>query len=111
MLWPPNVVAPNEADQAGPFRPRSDAGAGRPAAAALSFVVLGVLAAVGLTGRPAIHALRILRPLVRGFVPHEMTSSFLEPLDYIASGPVRATTNRHAFAIVFSVRGPAYLLR
>jgi hypothetical protein len=48
----------------------------------LADFVLGVLAGVGLTGRPAIHALRILRALVRGFVLHEMTSSFLEPLDY-----------------------------
>jgi hypothetical protein len=44
--------------------------------------VLGVLAGVGLTGRPATHALRILRALVRGFVLHEMASSFLEPVDY-----------------------------
>jgi hypothetical protein len=44
--------------------------------------VLDVLAGVGLTGRPATHALRILRALVRGFVLHEMALSFLEPLDY-----------------------------
>jgi Tetracyclin repressor-like, C-terminal domain len=44
--------------------------------------VLGVLAGIGLTGDPAIHALRILRALVRGFVMHEMASSFMEPLDY-----------------------------
>jgi hypothetical protein len=44
--------------------------------------VLGVLAGVGLTGQPATHALRILRALVRGFVLHEMSLSFLEPLDY-----------------------------
>jgi hypothetical protein len=43
--------------------------------------VLGVLAGVGLTGHSATHALRILRALVRGFVLHEMASSFLEPLD------------------------------
>jgi hypothetical protein len=47
----------------------------------LAGFVLSVLAGIGLTGRPAIHALRILRALVRGFVLHEMTSSFLEPLD------------------------------
>jgi len=44
--------------------------------------VLGVLAGVGLTGDPAIHALRILRAIVRGFVLHEMASSFMEPLEY-----------------------------
>jgi len=44
--------------------------------------VLGVLAGVGLTGHQATHALRILRALVRGFVLHEMSLSFLEPLDY-----------------------------
>lgn len=44
--------------------------------------VLGILADVGLTGRPAIHALRMLRALVRGFVFHETAFSFLEPLDY-----------------------------
>jgi Tetracyclin repressor-like, C-terminal domain len=37
--------------------------------------VLGVLAGVGLTGHPAILALRILRALVRGFVLHEMALS------------------------------------
>jgi hypothetical protein len=44
--------------------------------------VLGVVAGVGLTAHPAIHALRILRALVRGFVLHEMASSFMEPLEY-----------------------------
>jgi hypothetical protein len=44
--------------------------------------VLGILAGVGLTGDPAIHALRILRALVRGFVLHEMAYSFAEPLDF-----------------------------
>jgi hypothetical protein len=44
--------------------------------------VLGVLADVGLMGRPATHTLRILRALVRGFVLHEIALSFLEPVDY-----------------------------
>ena len=48
----------------------------------LARFVLGVFATAGLTGSPAIHALRILRALVRGFVLHEMAYSFLEPLDY-----------------------------
>jgi hypothetical protein len=44
--------------------------------------ILGVLAGVGLTGNPAIHAFRILRTFVRGFVLHEMANSFQEPLDF-----------------------------
>jgi hypothetical protein len=50
--------------------------------ASLARFVLGVLAGVGFTGHRAIHALRILRAFVRGFVLHEMALSFLEPLDY-----------------------------
>lgn len=49
---------------------------------AIAQLVLGVLAGAGLTGDPANHALRTLRSLVRGFVLHEITSSFLERLDY-----------------------------
>jgi len=48
----------------------------------LARFVLGVFATAGLTDSPAIHALRILQALVRGFVLHERASSFLEPLDY-----------------------------
>jgi hypothetical protein len=44
--------------------------------------VFGILAGVGVVGNPARHALRILQVLVRGFVLHEMASSFIEPLDY-----------------------------
>ena len=49
---------------------------------ALGDFVFGVLAGVGLTGNPAAHVLRTLRSLVRGFVLHEMASSFLEPLNH-----------------------------
>jgi hypothetical protein len=48
----------------------------------LARFVFGVFAGVGVTGRSATHALRILRALVRGFVMHEMAASFLEPIDY-----------------------------
>jgi Tetracyclin repressor-like, C-terminal domain len=48
----------------------------------LARFILGVLAGVGVSGRPAVHALRILRALVRGFVLHEMAASFVEPIDY-----------------------------
>ena len=51
----------------------------------LAGFVLGVLAGVGLTGSSASHALSVLRALVRGFVMHEMASSFTEQLDYDAS--------------------------
>jgi hypothetical protein len=46
------------------------------------FLECFVLAGAGLTGDPAIHVLRILRALVRGFVLHEIASFFQEPLDY-----------------------------
>jgi Tetracyclin repressor-like, C-terminal domain len=58
--------------------------------------ILGVLAGVGLTDRPAIHALRILRALVRGFVLHEMALSFLEPIDY---------DETYGFAVEVYIRG------
>jgi Tetracyclin repressor-like, C-terminal domain len=48
----------------------------------LQHFVLSVLAGVGLMGPEAVHALRTLRALVRGFVLHEMASSFLESVDY-----------------------------
>jgi hypothetical protein len=49
---------------------------------ALGRFILNVLAGIGLTGDPAHHALRTLRALVRGFVIHELTSSFLDVVDY-----------------------------
>lgn len=48
----------------------------------LGSVVLSVLAQVGIEGEQALHALRILRSFVRGFVLHEMGASFLEPLEH-----------------------------
>ena len=48
----------------------------------LGAVVLGVLAGLGVHGEDALHALRILRSFVRGFVLHEIGASFLELLDH-----------------------------
>ena len=62
--------------------PVTDTPEWRRAGEALGGVVLCVFAGVGLTGEAAQHAMRILRALVRGFVLHEISASFLEPLDY-----------------------------
>lgn len=48
----------------------------------LGGVVFSVLAQIGIKGEQAMHALRILRSFVRGFVLHEIGASFLEPLEY-----------------------------
>jgi len=48
----------------------------------LAAVVLSVLARVGIKGEQALHALRIIRSFVRGFVLHEVGASFLEPLEH-----------------------------
>jgi len=48
----------------------------------LARVVLSVLAQIGIEGEQALHALRIMRSFVRGFVLHEMGASFLEPLEH-----------------------------
>ncbi len=48
----------------------------------LAGVVLSVLAQVGIRDEQALHALRIIRSFVRGFVLHEVGASFLEPLEH-----------------------------
>jgi hypothetical protein len=48
----------------------------------LGAAALKVFDSAGLRGEPAIEALRMLRALVRGFVLHEMSGSFLEEVDY-----------------------------
>jgi hypothetical protein len=48
----------------------------------LGRVVLSVLAQIGIEGEQALHALRIMRSFVRGFVLHEMGASFLKPLEH-----------------------------
>ena len=41
-----------------------------------------IFAQLGVKDEQALHALRILRSFVRGFVLHEMGASFLEPLEH-----------------------------
>lgn len=48
----------------------------------LQTAALEVFAGAGICGEHGVGALRILRALVRGFVLHEMASSFLEDVDY-----------------------------
>ena len=48
----------------------------------LAVVVFAVFSPLGIKGENAMHALRILRSFVRGFVLHEMGASFLEPLEH-----------------------------
>jgi Tetracyclin repressor-like, C-terminal domain len=62
--------------------PATDSPEWRDAQMQLAAVVLGVFSQLGIAGEPALHALRLLRSFVRGFVMHEMSASFLEPLEY-----------------------------
>jgi hypothetical protein len=48
----------------------------------LAAVIFAVLEQLGVRDEQAQHALRIMRSFVRGFVLHEMGSSFLEPLEH-----------------------------
>ena len=59
--------------------PETDSPEWRSAYMELGAVTLGVFGQLGVRGEQAQHALRIMRSLVRGFVLHEMSSSFLEP--------------------------------
>lgn len=54
----------------------------REAGAPLLQTVLAVFAEVELTGPHAIHAVRILRSLVRGFVLTEMSASNAQPIEF-----------------------------
>ena len=51
----------------------------------LQAAALAVFEEAGLKGEQGITALRILRAIVRGFVLHEMASSFLDGVDYDAT--------------------------
>ena len=62
--------------------PDTDTPEWRAAYMELGAVVLGVFGQLGVRGEQAQHALRILRAIIRGFVLHEMASSFLEPLGH-----------------------------
>jgi hypothetical protein len=48
----------------------------------LGAVAIGVLKSGGLSADQAVIALRILRAIVRGFVLHEMSASFMDNVDY-----------------------------
>lgn len=65
--------------------PETDCAEWRAPQRELATVVLGVFAELGVHGEQALHALRILRSLVRGFVLHEMGASFLDPLEHDVS--------------------------
>jgi len=62
--------------------PETDSPEWRAASMELGAVVIGVFGQLGVRGDQAHHALRILRAIVRGFVLHEMGSSFLDPLGH-----------------------------
>jgi hypothetical protein len=62
--------------------PETDSPEWRSASMELGAVVVGVFGQLGVRGEQAHHALRILRSIVRGFVLHEMASSFLDPLSH-----------------------------
>ena len=48
----------------------------------LTAIAVRVFESAGLNREQAINALQILRALVRGFVLHEMSTSFLDTVDY-----------------------------
>ena len=48
----------------------------------LTAIAVRVFESAGLDREQAINALQILRALVRGFVLHEMSASFLDTVDY-----------------------------
>lgn len=51
------------------------------ASAAVGAIIFKALAECGLHGEAAQHAMHSLRGLVRGYVVHEMTGSFVKPVD------------------------------
>jgi hypothetical protein len=62
--------------------PDTDSPEWRQAQMQLAGVVLQVLAQLDIRNEQALHALRIIRSFVRGFVLHEVGASFLEPLEH-----------------------------
>ena len=62
--------------------PEVDSPEWRAAQMELAAVLFAVFSQLGIKGENAMHALRILRSFVRGFVLHEMGASFLEPLEH-----------------------------
>jgi len=62
--------------------PEVDSPEWRAAQMELAAIIFAVFSQLGIRGENALHALRILRSFVRGFVLHEMGASFLEPLEH-----------------------------
>jgi hypothetical protein len=62
--------------------PEVDSPEWRTAQMELAGIIFTVFLQLGIKGENALHALRILRSFVRGFVLHEMGASFLEPLEH-----------------------------
>jgi hypothetical protein len=62
--------------------PVTDSDAWRREGELLGAAALGVFRRAGLDQDASVSALRILRALVRGFVMHEMSASFLDGVDY-----------------------------
>ena len=62
--------------------PEIDSQEWRAAQMELAGIVIAVFSQLGIKGENALHALRILRSFVRGFVLHEMGAFFLEPLEH-----------------------------
>ena len=62
--------------------PETDSPEWRAAQMELAAIILTIFAQLGVRGEQALHALRILRSFLRGFVLHEMGASFLEPLEH-----------------------------
>jgi hypothetical protein len=62
--------------------PQVDSPQWRAAQMELATVMFAIFAQLGISGERAQHALRIVRSFVRGFVLHEMGTSFLEPLEH-----------------------------
>jgi hypothetical protein len=62
--------------------PETDSPERRTAQMELAADLFTIFAQLGVRDEQALHALRILRSFVRGFVLHEMGASFLEPLEH-----------------------------
>jgi hypothetical protein len=80
------IVSGSVQVSAATFRsPTTDSPVWRREGELLGATALAVFERAGLSGDAGITALRILRSIVRGFVMHEMGSSFLDGVDYDAT--------------------------
>lgn len=65
--------------------PETDCPEWRAAQKELAATVLAIFTELDILGERALHALRVLRSFVRGFVLHEMGASFLDRLEHDVS--------------------------